>query len=260
MKKLLLLAVCCIGLSNANAQSGFTKKLAKADKKDTSFTMKEVKKAAKEYAEMISEDAKEVFKVRKDFEEKSLKKKEKFMMEEFEVEVIQRRTDRYKVADNLPSLENQIETDVRTKWSFDEDLFPTYISGEAKCLAKTYELATSKAYDMARENLANEIVHEITLQFVKKDFVKRFGYVKAQEMVQAILDSKNGIQERISDVMKVIELYNSKNTVSSEVFVRIYYNGIQAKEDFKMALKDLLKNDDSLYNEMTYFLESAKAK
>ena len=88
----------------------------------------------------------------------------------------------------------------------------------------------------------------------------RFGYVKAQEMVQAILDSKNGIQERIGDVMKVIELYNSKNTVSSEVFVRIYYNGIQAKEDFKMALKDLLKNDDSLYNEMTYFLDSAKSK
>ena len=240
MKKLLLLAVCCIGLSNANAQSGFTKKLAKAEKKDASFTMKEVKKAAKEYAEMISEDAEEVFKVRKDFEEKSLKKKEKFMMEEFEVDVIQRRADRYKVADNLPSLENQIETDVRTKWSFDEDLFPTYISGEAKCLAK--------------------IIHEITMQFSKKDFVKRFGYVKAQEMVQATLDTKNGIQERIGDVMKVIELYNSKNTVSSEVFVRVYYNGIQAKEDFKNALKDLLKNDATLYNEMTYFLESAKAK
>ena len=79
-------------------------------------------------------------------------------------------------------------------------------------------------------------------------------------MVQATLDTKNGIQERIGDVMKVIELYNSKNTVSSEVFVRVYYNGIQAKEDFKNALKDLLKNDATLYNEMTYFLESAKAK
>jgi hypothetical protein len=134
------------------------------------------------------------------------------------------------------------------------------ISGEAKCVAKTYELATSKAYDMARENLANEIIHEITMQFAKKDFVKRFGYVKAQEMVQAILDSKNGIFERLGDVQKGLELYNSKNLVSQEVFVRIYYSSIQAKEDFKMALKDLLKNDDSLYNEMTYFLESAKAK
>lgn len=260
MKRLLLLAVCCIGWSIMNAQSGFTKKLAKTEKKDASFSMKEVKKAAKEYAEMISEDAKEVFKVRKDFVEKSLKKKEKSMMEEFEIEVIQRRADRYKVADNLPSLENQIETDIRTKWSFDSDLFPNYISGEAKCLAKTYDLATSKAYDLARENLANEIIHEVTMQFSKKDFVKRFGYVKAQEMVQAILDTKNGIQERIGDVMKVIELFNSKNTVSSEVFVRVYYNGIQAKEDFKMALKDLLKNDASLYNEMTYFLESSKTK
>ena len=146
MKKLLLLAVCCIGLSNANAQSGFTKKLAKAEKKDASFTMKEVKKAAKEYAEMISEDAEEVFKVRKDFEEKSLKKKEKFMMEEFEVDVIQRRADRYKVADNLPSLENQIETDVRTKWSFDEDLFPTYISGEARPMTWLVKIWPTKLY------------------------------------------------------------------------------------------------------------------
>ena len=260
MKRLLLLTVCCIGWSIMNAQSGFSKRLAKTEKKDASFSMKEVKKAAKEYAEMISEDAKEVFKVRKDFMEKSLKKKEKFMMEEFEVDVIQRRADRYKVADNLPSLENQIESDVRTKWSFDADMFPTHISGEAKCLAKTYDLATKKAYDMARENLASEIIHEITLQFVKKDFVKRFGYVKAQEMMQAILDTKSGLLERIGDVMKIIELYNSKNTMSSEVFVRIYYNGIQAKEDFKMALKDLLKNDTSLYNEMTFFLESSKTK
>ena len=61
-------------------------------------------------------------------------------------------------------------------------------------------------------------------------------------------------------VQKVLEIYNSKNLVSSEVFVRIYYSGIQAKADFKAALKDLLKNDSSLYNEMTYFLDTAKEK
>ena len=254
MKKLLLLAVCCIGLSNTSAQSVY-KKWVKSEKSDATYTRKEVKKAAKEYAELIYEDAKEVFKVRKDFAEKSLKKKEKFMMDWFASQVMEYRSQRYKVGDNLPKLEDQVETDIRTKWSFDENLFPINVSGEAKCVAKTYDMAINKAYDMARENLANEIVHEITLQFVKKDFVKRFGLVRAQEIVQAILDSKNGILERIDDVQKVLEIYNSKNQVSSEVFVRIYYNGIQAKEDFKMALKDVLRNDDSLYNEMTYFLD-----
>jgi hypothetical protein len=176
-------------------------------------------------------------------------------MDWFASQVMKYRSQRYKVGDNLPKLGDQVETDIRTKWSFDGNQFPINVSGEAKCVAKTYDMAINKAYDMARENLANEIVHEITLQYVKKDFVKRFGLVRAQEIVQAILDSKNGILERIDDVQKVLEIYNSKNQVSSEVFVRIYYNGIQAKEDFKMALKDVLRNDDSLYNEMTYFLD-----
>ena len=59
MKKLLLLTLCFIGLSNANAQSRY-KEWVKAEKKDATYTRKEVKKAAKEYAELIYEDAKDV--------------------------------------------------------------------------------------------------------------------------------------------------------------------------------------------------------
>ena len=180
MKKLLLLTVCCISLGSANAQSRY-KDWVKSEKKDATYTRKEVKKAAKEYAELIYEDAKQVFKEREDYAKKSLKKKEKFKMDEYAGQVMEYRAQRYKVQDDLPSLENQIKNDIDAKWSFDEDLFPNMVSGEAKCVAKTYELATNKAYDMARENLANEIIHEITMQFAKKDFVKRFGYVKAQE-------------------------------------------------------------------------------
>lgn len=259
MKKLLLLTLCCISLGSANAQSRY-KDWVKSEKKDATYTRKEVKKAAKEYAELIYEDAKQVFKEREDYAKKSLKKKEKFKMDEYAGQVMEYRAQRYKVQDDLPSLENQIKNDIDAKWSFDEDLFPNMVSGEAKCVAKTYELATNKAYDMARENLANEIIHEITMQFAKKDFVKRFGYVKAQEMVQAILDTKNGILDRLGDAQKGLELYNSKNLVSQEVFVRIYYSSIQAREDFRASLKDVLKNDPTLYNEMTYFMDSVKGK
>ena len=182
------------------------------------------------------------------------------IMDEYARRVQDFRMRRFKVADNLPNLESQVKADVRAEYSYEEDLFPTNVPGEAKSLAKTYELAINKAYDMARENLANEIVHEIMLQFIHKDFVKHFGAVKGQEMVQAILDSKGGILDRIGDMEKVLELYNSKNTTSSEVIVKVYYNGIQAKEDFKMALKEVLKNDETLYNEMTYFLDTVKAK
>jgi len=261
MKKFLLLVLGCIVLGNAHAQSEY-KRWMESEKKDATYTTKEIKKAAKEYTELIYEEAKRenVFKTREDFVDKSLKKKENFLLDEYAKQVQQYRLQRYKVAENLPSLESQVKTDVRTEWSFDADLFPTHIPGEAKSLAKTYELASSKAYTMARENLANEIVHEIMLQFIKKDFVKHFGPVKAQEMVQAILDTKSGIQERLGDVEKVLEVYNSKNTVSAEVKVRIYYSGIQGKEDFKTSLYDVLKNDKSLYNEMVYFLDTVKSK
>ena len=78
--------------------------------------------------------------------------------------------------------------------------------------------------------------------------------------LREVLDTKSGILERIGDVQKGLELYNSKNTISSEVIVKIYYNGNQAKQDFRMALKDVLKGDTSLYDEMTYFMDSVKTK
>ena len=261
MKKLLLLVLSCFTLSNVNAQSDY-KRFMESEKKGSSYSTKEIKKAAKEYTELIYEEAKngKVMEFRKSFLEKKLKKKENFILDEYARRVQDFRMRRFKVADNLPNLESQVKADVRAEYSYEEDLFPTNVPGEAKSLAKTYELATNKAYDMARENLANEIVHEIMLQFIHKDFVKHFGAVKGQEMVQAILDSKGGILDRIGDMEKVLELYNSKNTTSSEVIVKVYYNSIQAKEDFKMALKEVLKNDDTLYNEMTYFLDTVKAK
>ena len=261
MKKILLLAVSCFCVSVVNAQSEY-KKWVESEKKESTYTSKEIKKAAKEYTELIYEEAKRenVFKNREDFVKKSLKKKENFLLDEYARRIQEYRIQRYKVADDLPSLDSQVKGDVRAQWSFDTDLFPTNIPGEAKSLAKTYELAASKAYTMARENLANEIVHEVMLQFIRKNFVKRFGPVKAQEMVQAILDTKSGILERIGDVQKGLELYNSKNTISSEEIVKIYYNGNQAKQDFRMALKDVLKGDTSLYDEMTYFMDSVKTK
>ena len=261
MKKLLLLAVGCFTLSSVNAQSEY-KNWIKSEQRESTYSTKEIKKAAKEYTDIIYQEAKDgkIMEKRKDFLNKKLKKREDFILDEYARRVQDYRMKRYKVADNLPSLETQVKADVRAEYAYEPDLFPTNIPGEAKSLAKTYELATSKAYDMARENLANEIVHEIMLQFIHKDFVKRFGAVKGQEMVQAILDSKGGILERLGDYQKGLELYNSKNTISSEVIVKVYYNGIQAKEDFKRALKDVLKNDDTLYNEMTYFLDTAQGK
>lgn len=261
MKKLLLLAVCCFTLGNVNAQSEY-KRWMKTEQKESTYSTKEIKKAAKEYMEMIYEEAKDgdIMKDRRDFLKKKIKKREDIILDEYARRTQDYKIKRYKVADNLPSLEVQVKTDVRMEYSYEDDLFPTNIPGEAKSLSKTYALATSKAYDMARENIANEIIHEIMLQFINKDFVKRFGAVKSQEMVQSILDSKAGILNRLGDYEKVLELYNSKNTVSSEVIVKVYYNGIQAKEDFKMALKEVLKNDEALYNEMTYFLDTAKGK
>ena len=57
MKKLLLLVLSCFTLSNVNAQSDY-KRFMESEKKGSSYSTKEIKKAAKEYTELIYEEAK----------------------------------------------------------------------------------------------------------------------------------------------------------------------------------------------------------
>ena len=144
MKKILLLAMTCFTLSNVNAQSEY-KNWIKSEQRQSTYSTKEIKKAAKEYTELIYDEAKrdKVMEKRKDFLDKKLKKRENFLLDEYARRVQDYRMQRYKVADNLPSLETQVKADVRAEYAYEPDLFPTNIPGEAKSLSKTYELATS---------------------------------------------------------------------------------------------------------------------
>ena len=55
MRRLLLLAVSCFTLSNAFAQSEY-KRWMESEKRGSTYSTKEIKKAAKEYTELIYEE------------------------------------------------------------------------------------------------------------------------------------------------------------------------------------------------------------
>lgn len=258
-KKLALFTLFCILYSmSANAQSEY-KKWVKEETKDKTYSKREVKRATKDYAALIYENSEEIFEEREDYMKSSPKKRDKQMKEEFTRRIKDYRTQRYRVENtSMPTLENQLMEEIRMAWSYDSQLFPVQIEGESKCTGKNYEMAVDKALELAKVNVANEIVREVTLQFAKKDFVKEFGLDKSQEMTQAILDSKDMIVELIENVNKVVEVTNSKNKASVEVMVKVFYSGNKAKENFKVALADVLKDEPSLYNEMVNFFVSDK--
>lgn len=247
-------------LSNIQAQSEY-KKWVKEEKKDKTYSKREVKRATKEYAELIYENSKEVFKWREDFMDKSPKKRDKAIKDEFALRIRAFRAARFKVENkSMPSLEDQAMEEIRMAWDFDGDYFPRNIEGQSKCVSKNYDMAVSKGLELAKVNLGNEIAREIGLQFAKKDFVKKFGLEKSQDMMQAILDTKDIMVENIGDVNKVMEITNSKNITSVEVIVRIFYSGNMAKSNFQSALREVLKDDTALYNEMISFLNEPTKK
>lgn len=248
MKRLVLMAILLLtGLYCANAQALY-KMYEKQEAKDATYTKKEKKKNLKEYSKLIYEDAKEEFNDRKDWVKYSEKKKTKRKKDIFALRMLTYRQERWKVLEGKPSLEEQCMKEIDMAFSYDERLFPINIEGQAKSIAKTYEVALEKALLLARENLVSTIQHEILMQLAKADFVKSFGVEKAQIIVEAVHETYEHMLESLGKSETVMEFYNSSNHNSSEVMVRIFYPGTKAKNDFKEAIQKTLVDNDNLLN------------
>lgn len=246
MKRLVLMAILLLtGLYFANAQALY-KMYEKQEAKDATYTKKEKKKNLKEYSKLIYEDAKEVFKERKDWMKSSEKKKTKKKKDIFAIRMLSYRQDRWKVLEGKPSLEEQCMKEIDMALNYDDSLFPIDIEGQAKSIAKTYEVALEKALFLARENLVSTIQHEAFMQLAKADFVKSFGVEKAQIIVEAVHDAYDYMLENLGESETVMEFYNSSNHNSSEVMVRVFYPGAKAKGDFKEAIQKTLAGNDNL--------------
>lgn len=247
MKRYLLMAISVfIGICSAEAQIIY-KKYEKQEAKDATYTKKEKKKNLKEYSKLIYDDAKDVFKERKDWMKLSDKKKAKRKKDIFALRMLGYREGKWKVIEGKPSIEEQSLREIEMELDFDQRYFPINIEGQAKSIARTYELALEKALILARENLIGTIQHEVLMQLAKADFVKSFGVETSQIIVEAVHDTYDYMLESLGETETVMEFYNSSNYNSSEVMVRIFYPGDKAKEDFMKAIKITLANNNDLY-------------
>lgn len=238
---ILLLAGCC----SANAQALY-KMYEKQEAKDASYTKKEKKKNLKEYSKLIYEDAKNEFKERKDWMKLSEKKKSKRKKDIFALRMLSYRQERWKVLEGKPTLEEQSTKEIDMALNYDEKYFPINVEGQAKSIAKTYDVAKEKALFLARENLVGTIQHEVLMQLAKADFVKTFGIEKSQLIVEAVHETYDNLLDILGETETVMEFYNSSNHNSSEVMVRIFYPGDKAKNDFKEVLKKTFVDNDNL--------------
>lgn len=249
---LLLLFIIC---TSVEAQS-YYKQWLKQERKDATYSKKEIKKAAKEYAKMIYENAKKVKAEREDWVKMSEKKKAKKKKDLFALQIQEYREQRFKAKNGTQTLEEQTMAEVDLKWNFDsKTYFPEKIEGQAKVISKTYDAALEKALIMAKENLANQIVEEVLIQFVYKNYVKVFGLEVAQEMTQVILDAREPLANEIGEIIPVVEIYNSKNYASSEVIVKVFYDGSSALYDFNKVLDKLNYEDSDLIKVIKSFLD-----
>lgn len=249
----LLLFMFC---ATASAQS-YYKQWLKQEKRDATYSKKEIKKAAKEYAKLIYENAKELKKARKDWVEMSEKRKAKKKKDLFAQQIQNYRNQRFKTRSTEHSLEEQTMNEIDLAYDYNpKTYFPEKIEGQAKVISKTYDAALEKAMTMAKDNLANQIVEEVMSQFAFKDFVKVFGLDIALEMTQIILDAREPLAHEIGEVITAVEIYNSKNYASTEVIVKVFYDGTAALFDFNRVLdastsenKDLVKVIKSFLND-----------
>lgn len=248
MKRLMFIAILLLtGLQFAGAQS-FYKQYEKQEAKDASYTKKEKKKNLKEYSKLIYDDAKKEFEERKDWIKYSEKKKTKRKKDLFAFRMLSYRQERWKVLEGKPTLEEQCEKEIDLALDYDKLLFPVNIEGQAKSIAKTYDVAKEKALALARENIVGTIQHEVLMQLAKVDFIKTLGVENSQIIVDEIHNTYDFLLENLGETELAMELYNSSNHNSSEVLLRIFYPGNQAKEDFQKVIQKCFVGNDDLRN------------
>jgi len=253
MKHLFLLVFLLMTGGGMAYSQAIYKMYEKQEAKDSAYSKKEKKKNLKEYSKLIYDDAKEIFNERKDWAKSSEKKKKKKKKDLFALRMMSYRQARWKVMEGKTNLEEQCTNEIEMALNYDDTFFPVNIEGQAKSIAKTYDIALEKAQLLARENLVRTIQHEILMQFAKADFVKIFGIEKSQVIVEAVLDTYDYLFETLGQTETVMEFYNSSNHNSSEVWVRIFYSGNEARNDFKKAIQKTFSENQELLDWMIAF-------
>ena len=144
---------------------------------------------------------------------------------------------------------------ISTNSTYDENMYPKYVMGEALSIGGNYDAAKMQALELAKQNLAGQIQTEVTALIENTVANEQLQGEEAESITRSVLASKNLISQSLGRTIPVIEVYRTLANKNKEVMVRIAYSGDQAKKIAKEAIrKELEQRGDNLHNKLDELL------
>ena len=147
----------------------------------------------------------------------------------------------WQVSPGALPLERQIDNAYQIQYELGDDMYPTYIMGEAMSIGENYDAAKMQAVELAKQNLAGKIQTEITALIENSVANEQLSADEANSVSRSILAGKNLISQSIGRTITVTEAYRILQNRNREVMVRVAYDSELSKAAAKRAAKEALE-------------------
>lgn len=150
--------------------------------------------------------------------------------------------DGWQVAPGALPIEKQLDRAYIMENTYDEDMFPKYIKGEAMSIGGNYDAAKMQALELAKLRLAGNIQTEVVGLAENNMENVELDKEEAISSVKTVLAGKNLIKpQSIGRVITAVEMYRKLQNKNIQVSVTIYYNSDMAKAAAKKAIREELE-------------------
>lgn len=137
-------------------------------------------------------------------------------------------------------LEKQLDRVYQMQYEFDEDMYPTYIMGDAQSIGENYDAAKFQAVELAKLNLATQIESEMTGLIDTEVANAELSAEEAASVTKSVGALKSIMTQKLGRVVTVVECYRKLSNKNTEVRVVIAYNAKKAMEQAKNAIREQL--------------------
>lgn len=151
----------------------------------------------------------------------------------------------WQVSPGALPLEKQLDRVYGMQYEFDEDMYPTYIFGDATSIGENYDAAKFQATELAKLNLASQIESEMTGLIDTEIDNAQLSAEEAASITKSIGALKSIMSQKLGRVITVVECYRTLSNKNREVRVMIAYNSRKALEQAKNSIREQLAAENA---------------
>ncbi len=135
-------------------------------------------------------------------------------------------------------LEQQLDRAYEMQNEFDSDGTPKYIIGSAMSLGETYDAAKMQALELAKHEIASQLVTQIKASIENTVLNKQLEADDALSITKTSVLSDATIANRIGRTLIVIECYRDKENTMKEAMVRVAYDSRTARQIVRQTISE----------------------